>query len=325
MHGIFSRGQSGPEDSDGDKMTPLSYRELRTGLGSLGVQLGGDDFVTLLAKADPHRSGKVSYPRFCEILGLHRMRGKHEDPSPKRTAIALSREPSHQERETRSDDRASIEFCTRRQAMMSSKPRNDLDLEGGVFHRNPSTFGCQNPNYTTTMIRPGSEGSLKYRPKRHQSPAPAPGLRHAGCRPESQGQTVLLGDNRSSLWSWTGEEAEMNFRRALGVKSRCTCKAPWAIAWLASSMLSAKLLGKFGNQADTYPAIIHGAHESHRKKNYPHRPLFLLEPPCSRALPTFDRMCVFFTTYAIATKATRLAPVRSSRSRESTRFLHCAA
>lgn len=119
-------------------------------------------------------------------------------------------------------------------------PKDDLNLDGGVFHLNLATQGCTNPNFTTTMIpvverfsksdevegratcrarsAPADIGS--YRPHRRQSPAPAPGLRYTGCRPGSQGQSVLISDNHSRLWSLTGEEAEMSFRHVLGIKAR---------------------------------------------------------------------------------------------------------
>lgn len=98
------------------------------------------------------------------------------------------------------------------------------DLEGGVFHVNPATYGCANPNFTTTMIPVGGRdgegvvqraGPDRYRPKRRQSGDGAP------TRAHKQTLLVVGGGDRVERWNETGAEAERRFRQGFGVKMRC--------------------------------------------------------------------------------------------------------
>lgn len=222
----------------------LSPAELRAGLDSLGIPLSDADLGTLVAKTDPDRRGEVSYADFCDTLKLHyisddeqqRPTTSHQrNCSADAAALLTSYDIGKGTTMSPRNDGGGGLGSARRRAMALT-PRDDANLDGGLFHRNPATEGCANPNFTTSMIPPawnrgrhygrGRERSRSmsdiggYRPGRRQSPAPAPGLRYTGGLPSSQGQSVLLSDNHSRLWSSTGEEAEISFRHVLGIKSR---------------------------------------------------------------------------------------------------------
>lgn len=240
---------------------PLSPSALRAGLGSLGVPLGDEDFVTLIAATDPDRRGEVSYPTFCKALDLHPLHGESPDahwtasgseqqerPSSAPPAPTTSRQ--HNRRHVGSGGGSGSGGTTagdagkgrgegggyaRRRAMELAPPADTReDLEGGVFHVNEATYGCANPNFTTTMVPASIGGECKannnhprpdaYRPKRRQSPAPAPGGTLTGVRTKSHGQTLLVvgsgGGDRVGLRDQTGLEAERRFRQGLGVKMR---------------------------------------------------------------------------------------------------------
>ncbi|CAM9255909.1 unnamed protein product, partial [Hapterophycus canaliculatus] len=239
-----------------DRHTPpaLSPSALRAGLGSLGVPLGDEDFVTLIATADPDRRGVVSYPSFCEALNLHEIRGDLLDDGRPATLIEQQRlcsmpppppPPSLRQSEGQYWGVSAVSTAagagnrgregggyTRRRAMELAPPADtQRDLEGGVFHANPATQGCLNPNFTTTMMPVSSRGPggahpspvEAYRPKRRQSPAPAPGGILTGVRARSHGQTLLVvgdGGDHVDLRGETGAEAERQFRQGLGVKMR---------------------------------------------------------------------------------------------------------
>ncbi|CAB1109743.1 unnamed protein product [Ectocarpus sp. CCAP 1310/34] len=249
-------------DDDPDRTpSPLSPSALRAGLGSLGVPLGDEDFDTLIAATDPDRRGKVSYPTFCEALDLHPLRG--DPPDAHRTASGSEEEerPSsappvptksrqHNRQHVGSGGGSGSGGATagvagkgrgegggyiRRRAMELAPPADAReDLEGGVFHVNEATCGCANPNFTTTMVPASTGGGCRannnrprpdsYRPKRRQSPAPAPGGTLTGVRTKSHGQTLLVvgsgGGDRVGLRDQTGLEAERRFRQGLGIKMR---------------------------------------------------------------------------------------------------------
>ncbi|CBN76595.1 hypothetical protein Esi_0000_0311 [Ectocarpus siliculosus] len=258
---------NGTMNNDNDPVRtppPLSPSALRAGLGSLGVPLGNEDFVTLIAATDPDRRGEVTYPTFCEALDLHPLRGdpsdahrtasgseEQERPSSAPPAPTTSRQ--HNRRhvgsgggngsgsgDTTAGDagkgrREGGGGYARRRAMELAPPADTReDLEGGVFHVNEATYGCDNPNFTTTMVPASIGGGCKannnhprpdaYRPKRRQSPAPAPGGTLTGIRTKSHGQTLLVvgsgGGDRVGLRDQTGLEAERRFRQGLGVKMR---------------------------------------------------------------------------------------------------------
>lgn len=235
VYDIFRRGgqnatttQENNKDHDENTPPPLSHAELRAGLASLGVPLNDEDFTTLLANTDLDHKGQVSYPDFCQTLKLHRLyneRRKSTQTSPAvLTSQCIGQGAVVREDKASSGDGGGGGGGSARRKAMELAPADNLNLDGGLFHCNPATVGCTNPNYTTTMIPAWTEQRGRvdpaYRPKRRQSPAPAPGLRYTGYRPGYQGQTVLLSDNHPRLWSSTGEEAELNFRHILGVKAR---------------------------------------------------------------------------------------------------------
>lgn len=240
---------------------PLSPSALRAGLGSLGVPLGDEDFVTLISATDPDRRGEVSYPTFCEALDLHPLRGDPPDPHWTSSGSEEQERPSsappaptsrqHNQRHVGSGGgsgggggttagdarkgRGEGGGYARRRAMELAPPADTReDLEGGVFHVNEATYGCANPNFTTTMVSGSIGGGCKannhppppdaYRPKRRQSPAPAPGGTLTGVRTKSHGQTLVVvgsgGGDRVELRDQTGLEAERRFRQGLGVKMR---------------------------------------------------------------------------------------------------------
>lgn len=228
---------------------PLSPSALRAGLISLGVPLGDEDFGAVLASTDPGRHGEVSYPDFCEVLRLHRLRGNPDGGRPGAAPAAASgaRRPSSAPPQlssqaigqgvassgvvgARGESGGGGGGSARRRAMELA-PASDCDLDGGVFHRNPATDGCANPNFTTTMVPSwdddngngrGTGGGRGRRQGRRQSPAPAPALT-AACTvvqsPRNRGQTVI-GDNRFQSWNETGAGAERRFRQDLGAKAR---------------------------------------------------------------------------------------------------------
>lgn len=241
-------------DDDREHRTPpsLSPSALRAGLGSLGIPLGDDDFFALIATADPDRRGEVSYPNFCEALNLHRLhssdlfnddnrrgsnrrsrgKGGGAGSPPQRSSSAPPRPRSSQitrHGPTVGGDGGCSERggqgggYARRRAMKLAPPADArTDLEGGVFHLNPATHGCTNPNFTTTMIpvwnrgaggaaqrRQSAEGG--YRSKRRQSPA--------GVHTKAKRQTVYV-VGEGAPFNETGAEAEKVFRRGLGVKMR---------------------------------------------------------------------------------------------------------
>lgn len=241
------------ERDDHHNPPALSPSALRAGLGSLGVPLGDEDFVALIATTDPDRRGEVSYPTFCEALDLHELRGNlldgdRFDSSTKRGrpgSVPPPPPPSLRQYKGQYAEGGAVNTAAgagsregggggyaRRRAMELAPPADpQKDLEGGVFHVNPATEGCANPTFTTTMMstsgrgRGGAHQSTveAYRPKRRQSPAPAPGGVLTGVRAKSHGQTLLVvgdGGDRVELRSETGAEAERQFRQGLGVKMR---------------------------------------------------------------------------------------------------------
>ncbi|CAM9457097.1 unnamed protein product [Ectocarpus sp. 12 AP-2014] len=249
-------------DDDPDRTPPpLSPSALRAGLGSLGVPLGDEDFVTLVAATDPDRRGEVTYPTFCEALDLHLLRGdppdthrtasgSEEKERPSSAPPAPTTSKQHHRRRVGSGGGSGSGGATagdagtgrgegggyaRRRAMELAPPADAReDLEGGFFHVNEATYGCANPNFTTSMVPASIGGGCRannnhprpdaYRPKRRQSTAPAPGGTLTGVRTKSHGQTLLVvgsgGGDRVGLRDQTGLEAERRFRQGLGVKMR---------------------------------------------------------------------------------------------------------
>lgn len=262
---------STPEGNDtrskrGDRNAPptLSPSALRAGLGSLGVPLGDEDFVTLMATTDPNRCGEVSYPSFCEALKLHEIRGEILDggrpatPAGQQRPCSAPPAPSLTQSEGRYAGVGAVGTAAvvggegggyaRRRAMELAPPTDARrDLEGGVFHVNPATQGCANPNFTTTMMSISGRGTDKstseaYRPKRRQSPAPAPGGALTGVRAKSHGQTLLVvgdGGDRVDFRRETGAEAERQFRQGLGVKMRYSksCRFCGVLCWSVSTSI----------------------------------------------------------------------------------------
>ncbi|CAM9543969.1 unnamed protein product [Scytosiphon promiscuus] len=237
-------GNDETEKRDDRRVPPaLSPSALRAGLGSLGLPLGDEDFVALIATTDPDRRGEVSYPSFCEALSLHELRGDlldngpFADPTGQQRPCSLSKGQHAAGGARRTAAGAGSTggegggYARRRAMELAPPPDPQRDLEGGVFHVNPATQGCANPNFTTTMMSVygrGRSGAHQctveaYRPKRRQSPAPAPGGVLTGVRAKSHGQTLLVvgdGGDRVELRSETGAEAERQFRQGLGVKMR---------------------------------------------------------------------------------------------------------
>lgn len=216
-----SLGGNDNKDPDNGQRSPppLSPAALQAGLGSLGVPLGNKDFVALMATVDPDHRGEVSYPTFCKALKLHRLRGGSGGGS-------ATQRPSSaplQRMSSRSTGGGEGGGYARRRAMELAPPADaHTDLEGGVFHVNPATHGCANPNFTTTMIPVGSRegrsaqhlGAETYRPKRRQSGDEA--------RTKAHKQTLLVvgGGDRVERWNEAGTEAERCFRKGFGVKMR---------------------------------------------------------------------------------------------------------
>ena len=217
-----SPGGNGNKDPDDGQRSPppLSPAALRAGLGSLGVPLGDRDFVALVATADPEHRGEVSYPTFCEALRLHRLRGGSNGGG---SATQRPSSAPPQRTSSRSSSKGEGGGYARRRAMELAPPADArTDLEGGVFHANPATHGCTNPNFTTTMIPVGGRdggsaqhrGADTYRPQRRQS--------GDGARTRAHKQTLLVvgGGDRVERWNETGAEAEKRFRQGFGVKMR---------------------------------------------------------------------------------------------------------
>ncbi|CAM9319621.1 unnamed protein product, partial [Discosporangium mesarthrocarpum] len=223
--------------SPGSTTEAIPHHVLRSRLSSLGVPLGDEDFASMLAHIDPTSSGRgyVSYQDFCRSMRLHhlgekinlsrssasRNRSKPSDPlvtAASTTAAVGSESPP---------SGLHLQSGPARRHALALSPSDDLTLDGGILHHNPATAGCPNPNFTTTMTGGGRgdgrsryecelgratsltrSGSCNgrtwhYRPKRHQSPAPAPAAQGTGRRPGSQGQTVMLGEE-VNVNSWGG-------------------------------------------------------------------------------------------------------------------------
>lgn len=204
----------------------LSPPQLRDGLRARGLPLGDQDFAVLLARVDQERRGEVSYGDFCGTLKLKQMRNEHPEiavrPSSAPTTTGATIGYGYRGPETCVDDRR-VRGSEGFRGKAAPALGDSLDLDGGLFHLNPFTSGWPNPNFTTTMIPPtdkSGDGPLGYRPSRRQSPASAPGSRLTGVRPGTQGQTLHLFGDESRLWGYGSEEAEADFRRALGKKSR---------------------------------------------------------------------------------------------------------
>lgn len=250
-----SAAASAEEGDDGRRFSymppPLSPSALRIGLGSLGIPLGDSDFVTLIASVDPNNRGQVSYSDFCGALRLHQIRGYRCDKLPGAKTRRSSSVGAPSSRASQTTGRNSgvtavgatdaLEACVtagrtsggaaRRVAMELVPDDSDENLDGGVFHRNPATDGCANPNFTTTMLSPWNErgrcksarGVEAYGPTRRPSSAPAYGPRDAEFRTTSQGQTLFVGSGgatQSQQWKEAGVQAEKCFRLGLGVKTR---------------------------------------------------------------------------------------------------------
>lgn len=224
-------GNNDNTDPDNDQRAPrpLSPAALRAGLGALGVPLGDKDFVALMATTDPENRGEVSYPTFCEAFRLHRLRGGGSGGGECESATQRPSSAPPQRTSSRSTGGGGGGGegggYARRRAMELAPPADaHTDLEGGVFHVNPATYGCANPNFTTTMIPVGGRdaeggaqrsGPDKYRPKRRQSVDAA--------RARAHKQTLLVvggGGDRVERWNETGTEAERRFRQGFGVKMR---------------------------------------------------------------------------------------------------------
>lgn len=245
------------DDHDQGTPSPLSPSALRAGLGSLGIPLGDDDFVTLIATTDPDRRGEVSYSKFCEALNLHRLRSSdvfddRRYVSRRRSGVKGGGAGSPPERSSSAPPRPRSSQITRqgvavggggrgcdsemggegggyarRRAMKLTPPADArTDLEGGIFHLNPATHGCANPNFTTTMIpvwngrgggtaqqqqqqQQSAEGA--YRSKRRQSPA--------GVNTRAKKQTIYVVGG-GTPFKETGAEAEKLFRQGFGMKMR---------------------------------------------------------------------------------------------------------
>lgn len=256
----MSGGNNSNNDDDHARGTPspLSPSALRAGLGSLGVPLGDDDFVTLIATTtDPDRRGEVSYSNFCEALNLHRLSssdffddhrrvGKSGGAGspPQRSSSAPPRPRSSQttrqgaavggsggggdSKRERGGGGEGGGYARRRAMKLAPPADARTDLEGGVFHLNPATHGCANPNFTTTMIpvwnrrgggtaqrqqqqRQQQSGEEAYRSKRRQSPA--------GVHTRAKKQTIYVVGG-GAPFKETGAEAEKLFRQGFGMKMR---------------------------------------------------------------------------------------------------------
>lgn len=73
-----THNSGGSSSAKGGEELALSPAELRAGLGSLGVPLSDADLISLVAKTCPGRRGKVTYPDFCDVLGLQRISADSE-------------------------------------------------------------------------------------------------------------------------------------------------------------------------------------------------------------------------------------------------------
>ncbi|CAM9572781.1 unnamed protein product, partial [Choristocarpus tenellus] len=200
----------------------VSPQTLRSKLSSLGVPLGDEDFTTLLARINPSGHGDVTYKDFCNSLHLPCYQGGHDIGG-----MRASDDTAAESVPLESHPFTSA-IQNRALALMVS---DELTCDGGLFHHNEATAGCTNPNFTTTMIagQDTQRSSISYRPKRHQSPAPAPAARRSGCRSGSQGQTVVLGGDQPESWALM-DEGELGFSRSspygsgsAGQKSKRTC------------------------------------------------------------------------------------------------------
>ena len=203
---------------------------LRRRLSSLGVPLGDEDFLALMATVDPERRGEISYAGFCEALRLHKLRDNHgATVATQRTSATptLSSQSMAQVLSTGGVANAGGKGGSKERGVRRAARRRALDLathaemnlDGGIFHRNPATINSTNPNFTTTMVK--SCGDEKYCPGTRQPPALA---RSSGnTLPGDLTKKGFVGEEGRSpqRWNETVGEAEVAFRRCLGMKSRC--------------------------------------------------------------------------------------------------------
>ena len=203
---------------------------LRRGLSSLGVPLGDEDFLSLMATVDPERRGEVSYAGFCEALRLHKLRDNHDAAVATRRTSATPTVSSQSMGQVLSTGGVAnaggkggpkehgVRRAARRRAL-DLVTHAEMNLDGGIFHRNSATENCANPNFTTTMVK--SCGDEKYYPGTRQPLALA---RSSGnTLPGDLTKKDFVGEKGRSpqRWSETVGEAEVAFRRCLGTKIRC--------------------------------------------------------------------------------------------------------
>lgn len=213
----------------------LSCSALRRGLNSLGVPLGNEDFVALMATMDPMRQGEVSYADFCKTMDLHQVRDDcFRAATPVRETFlrpSISGMPANQGVVNNSKSSTvdtggrgrSVETeeggSARRRAMIFAPP-DVMNLDGGIFHRNPATDGCKVPTYTTTMMTNTSRGNTNNGPRSRQSLKAARSSPHifaSGDDLIKDDVADIINSRRSPpRWGDTAEAEESKFRRSLG-------------------------------------------------------------------------------------------------------------
>lgn len=243
VYNMFRHGQdkiqrvdtAGKSQSASRSSYSLSCSALRRGLSSLGVPLGNEDFDALMATVDPMRRGEVSYADFCKTMNLHQVRGDclRAAATGRETSLRPSISSMSVGQGVVNGGKSSIVNTggrgrpvetegggsARRRAMMFTPP-DAMNLDGGIFHRNPATDGCTVPTYTTTMMTNASRGNTNNSSCSRQSPMAPRSSPHifssGGDLIKDDVANIISGRRSPHRWSETAEAAESKFRRCLG-------------------------------------------------------------------------------------------------------------
>ena len=133
-----------------------------------------------MATVDPERRGEISYAGFCEALRLHKLRDNRGATVATQRTSAIPTVSSQSMAQVLSTGGVAnaggkggpkergVRRAARRKAL-DLATHAEINLDGGIFHRNPATVNCTNPNFTTTMVK--SCGDEKYCPGTRQPPA----------------------------------------------------------------------------------------------------------------------------------------------------------
>lgn len=206
---MFQRGQGDClQRIAGDALEPMCPAELRAGLKSVGLPLGDEDFLRLLAVVDPMQRGRVTYSDFCETLGLDKASNGKESPAHRASQSRKRVLDSCRSLGRGHDKHAAVRWGSMRTSAEGIKLR--LGMSNGE-----SPMAVDRPKHRLSAadaIAPSLEEEdmlPRYRPIRRQSSSPA--SRHYGrdYRPlEAKGQLVALHDVSSCLRDVPSAEPE---------------------------------------------------------------------------------------------------------------------